>query len=111
MKRTTLRAAVALLAALALPASAKTYYVDAATGDDANTGLSQTAAFKTIQRAIDKASTGSTILVAPGNYAPIVSKDKKLSVKSVGGANETAIDGYGSADTGAELGTYGTKRR
>ena len=103
MKRTTLRAAAALLAALALPASAKTYYVDAATGDDANIGLSQTAAFKTIQRAIDKAATGSTILVAPGVYAGFASNNKSLSIKAnpsgdgecilVPGTH-TAMDGY-----------------
>ena len=50
----TLRTAAALLSALALPASAKTYYVNALCGDDANTGLKPGLAFATLQRAADK---------------------------------------------------------
>ena len=85
-------AALLALAALALPASAKTYYVDAANGDDANTGLKADLAFATIQKAIDKAADGSTILVAPGTYAP-VRMNKKLTIKATDGAETTVIDG------------------
>ena len=108
-------AALLALAALALPASAKTYYVDADSGSDSNTGLKASAAFKTIQRAIDKAAAGSTILVAPGTYAPIDSKGKKLTIKATEGAESTTIDGYLSDEEdeenliGARLGKWGTQ--
>ena len=92
MNRHACLAALLALAALALPASAKTYYVDAATGNDNNTGLKETLAFRTIQKAIDKAAAGSTILVAPGTYAPIRTA-KKLTIKSTDGAESTIIDG------------------
>ena len=92
MKTQTRLAALLALAALALPASAKTYYVDAATGNDANTGLKADLAFATIQAAIDKAAAGSTILVAPGTYAPI-RMNKKLTIKATDGAETTVIDG------------------
>ena len=48
---------------------AATYYVDAATGNNANTGLSAGNPFLTIQKALDKASKpGDVILVSPGLY-------------------------------------------
>ena len=109
MNPTALRAAAAILAALALPASAKTYYVDAATGSDANTGLSAAAAFRTIQQAIDRAAAGSTILVAPGTYAPIKTNNKKLAIMATEGAEETVIDGEGAPGAiGAALGRWMT---
>ena len=109
MKKSTL-AAVLALAAFALQVSAKTYYVKADGGSDANTGLKETAAFATIQYAIDKAAAGSTILVYPGTYAPIASNNKKLTIKTVEGADETIIDGEGIDETlGAELGAWRTQ--
>ena len=104
-------AALLALAAFALPVSAKTYYVDDENGDDANTGLSATAAFATIQKAIDKAAAGSTILVAPGTYAPIKTNNKKLTIKSTAGADVTII--YGENDPlsmGANLGKWVWKK-
>ena len=94
MNRPIRLAALLALAALALPASAKTYYVDAASGNDANTGLSEGAAFKTIQTAIDKAAAGSTILVYPGEYQPIATNNKKLTIKAVEGPENTVITAY-----------------
>ena len=96
MQRFPLRAAAALLAALALPSSARTYYVDALCGDDANTGLKPGLAFATLQHAAEKAAAGSTVLVAPGVYAPFATT-RKLSIKSTAGRAETAIDGGGAA--------------
>ncbi len=87
-------AALLALAALALPASAKTYYVDAATGNDNNNGLKADQAFATIQKAIDKAAAGSTILVAPGEYQAISTNNKKLTIKAVEGPDKTSITAY-----------------
>ncbi len=84
-------AAIAL--SLASSVSARTYYVDAVSGHDGNTGLKTNLAFKTLQKAIDKAASGSTILVAPGTYTPIVSKNKKLTIRGVEGAEATVIEG------------------
>lgn len=110
MKRTTLVAAALALAALAWPASAKTYYVKADGGKDTNTGLAEGSAFKTLQHAIDKAASGSTILVYPGTYAPIETVNKKLTIRAVEGAGETFIDGQGELGAvGAELGAWGTQ--
>ncbi|MBP5545290.1 MAG: hypothetical protein ILM98_14535 [Kiritimatiellae bacterium] len=86
-------AAMLALVAFSLPVSAKTYYVDASGGNDSNTGLKETLAFKTLQKAIEKAASGSTIIVAPGIYAPIVSGNKKLTIRSAEGADVTAIEG------------------
>ena len=77
---------------MTLPCAAKTYYVDASTGSDSNTGLKESAAFATIQKAIDKAAAGSTILVYPGVYEAIKTNNKKLTIKAVdGGADQTSI--------------------
>ncbi|MHC4604922.1 MAG: right-handed parallel beta-helix repeat-containing protein [Planctomycetota bacterium] len=51
--------------ALAYP---KTYYVNAANGDDNNDGLTPETAFATIQKGIDSASDGCTVIVYPGRY-------------------------------------------
>lgn len=45
-----------------------TYHVDANLGNDDNTGLSPDEAFATIQRAIDSAYDGETVIVQPGLY-------------------------------------------
>ncbi|MBN2591738.1 MAG: hypothetical protein JXA96_17865 [Sedimentisphaerales bacterium] len=45
-----------------------TYYVDTATGNDLNYGLSRNTAFKTIQKGIDASQDGDTVMVYPGVY-------------------------------------------
>lgn len=47
-------------------------YVNAATGDDANDGLSKAKPFRTIQRAADLVNPGDTVWIAPGVYFEIV---------------------------------------
>ncbi|HUS74006.1 MAG TPA: right-handed parallel beta-helix repeat-containing protein [Sedimentisphaerales bacterium] len=45
-----------------------TYYVDAVNGDDNNDGLSPKTAFATIQKGIDTAEDGDTVIVYPALY-------------------------------------------
>lgn len=47
---------------------ATVYWVDAASGNDANTGLASASAFRTIQRAAALAGPGTTIYIRPGVY-------------------------------------------
>lgn len=44
------------------------WYVDSRAGDDANDGRGPKTAFKTVQRAINTAKGGDTVLIAPGAY-------------------------------------------
>lgn len=54
---------------LSAPCFAITYYVNAATGNDANSGVSAAAPLLTVQRGLDKATAaGDVILVSPGTY-------------------------------------------
>ncbi|MFZ1798361.1 MAG: T9SS type A sorting domain-containing protein [Chitinophagaceae bacterium] len=51
------------------PVFSKTYYVNASTGNDSNTGLNISSSFLTIQKALNTASAkGDIILVSPGTY-------------------------------------------
>jgi hypothetical protein len=63
-------AALMALSGLWTPARAAgtVYYVNPATGADTNSGTSSTAAFKTIQKALDLAQPGTTINLAAGTY-------------------------------------------
>ena len=81
-----------------------TWYVNANTGSDANSGRSQTSAKKTIQAAVDSSSNDDIILVAAGTYAPFDTGKKKLTIESQEGALKTIVDGNGTARC-AVLGT------
>jgi hypothetical protein len=45
-----------------------TWYVSSKDGSDANDGRSLNTAFKTLSHAIDAATSGDTIMLAPGAY-------------------------------------------
>ena len=61
----------------------KTYYVDGVIGSDLNNGLSPETAFATIQKGIDSATDGFTILVYPGIYTEEIDfKGKAITVQS-----------------------------
>jgi hypothetical protein len=60
-------------------AAATTWYVNSTTGLDSNNCMSPTTACKTIQAAVNKASSGDTINVAAGTYPELVTVDKTLT--------------------------------
>ena len=79
------------------------WFVDGPNGNDANDGLSPATAFKTIQAAVNVATDGDEIVVAPGIYKENASatcglsneKGVNVRVRSAGGPLATAIDGDG----------------
>jgi hypothetical protein len=72
-------------------ADARTLYVDVSRPNNNGNGLKPATAKRTIQAAINIAKAGDTILVYPGNYAPIATNNKKITIKSVKGASRTKI--------------------
>jgi hypothetical protein len=98
------------------PAARYTYYVDPTSGSDANAGTSWSAAFKTVQKAVDATTDrgGSLILVGPGKIQENVLLEKDhdaVYLKAVFGPWETqwrASDGstkHAFTDTNAEAGS------
>ena len=72
------------------PSSGKTYYVNAATGSNRNDGLTKETSIKDLQKAINLAEEGSTILVAEGNYLGTLDQgyiEVKKYISLVGGYN------------------------
>jgi len=79
------------------------WHVSDTTGNDANSGASWATAKKTIQAAIDASSEGDTILVTNGvyearmddivPYAPVVTDNKAITIRSVNGAEHTTLSG------------------
>jgi len=83
------------------------YYVDAINGDDEQEGYSPRQAFATIQRGIEAASNGYTVVVLPGIYTEEINFDgKAITVAgSQGGAILEAPGGYGVSFYTAERST------
>lgn len=86
------------------------YYVDAATGNDLNGGWSPREAFATIQKAIDAAREGYTIVVAPGVYQEDIDfRGKAVTVAGLNGAptleapDEYAVSFYSAEGPGSVL--------
>jgi hypothetical protein len=70
-----------------LPEQVVTYYIDTASGNNQNDGLSRQKAFKTIQKGIDAAGEGDTVLVYPGVYNELVIfQGKDITLQSAEGA-------------------------
>ena len=72
------------------------YFVDAFRPNDSGDGKSWATAKKTIQAAINLAAAGSEIIVANGVYAPIMTDNKAITIRSVNGVEHTIIDGGGT---------------
>ncbi|MCL1857262.1 MAG: M12 family metallo-peptidase, partial [Kiritimatiellaeota bacterium] len=86
-----------------IPIVAATTWCVSPDGDDANGGTTWATAKKTIQAAINLAIEGNTIVVTNGTYAPIVTDNLAITIRSVNGAEHTFIDG-GNTNRCATLG-------
>ncbi|MBP5159391.1 MAG: right-handed parallel beta-helix repeat-containing protein, partial [Lachnospiraceae bacterium] len=84
-----------------------TIYVDAASGNDENTGDSKEAAFASIAKAVEVAEPGSEILVASGTYTDKIyfevsgTADERITLKAADPANRpllTAGEGWSDDD-------------
>ena len=96
----TLVVAIALATTASLSAQAATYYVNASRPDDSGSGLSESAAKKSIKAAVNaaKAAAGDhLILVKPGTYTGADNREiefggKNIQLRSTAGAATTIID-------------------
>jgi hypothetical protein len=71
---------------IATPTIAQTYYVSG-NGNDNNSGLNPTQAFKTLQKAADLTQPGTTVLVMNGTYQNDDPNSSVLSINHSGTAN------------------------
>ena len=69
-----------------------TIYVNASTGNDANSGANEANAKASIVGAARVACNGDLILVAPGTYAPFTVANLKVTIRSTQGAAATVVD-------------------
>ncbi len=68
------------------------YYVDGVNGDDNNDGLSPQTAFATIQKGIDTAYDGDTVIVFPGLYTEFINfLGKNITLKSTEPTNSLIV--------------------
>ncbi len=85
----------------------QTIYVNPQTGNDSNSGQSEANAFSTISMALQNATSGTTIVLAPGHYAqgekfPLIIKS---GVTVIGNENEQG-NGVTIAGSGAYLSRF-----
>ena len=64
-------------------ASGQVLYVSMTTGSNRNDGLSKETPFKNLQKALDVAEAGATIMVAEGNYYGLLNKGNIILTKPV----------------------------
>ncbi len=104
---------IALCALFALNAEARTIYVNASRPNNSGNGRTARKAKKTLQAAINVSKKGDTIIVYPGTYAPIETKNRKIRIKSKSGAAKTAIRSNSDLASGAiaRLGAANTRKK
>ncbi len=78
-----------------------TYYIDGTAGHDSNSGHSPAQAFRTIQRGLNVAASGHTVIVLDGTYTGNGNRElnfngKSLTLTSQNGPESTIIDGLNS---------------
>ena len=107
---------------VAYQAGARTLYVDASRPNNKGNALKAKTAKKTIQAAINIAKKGDTIVVLPGYYTSIKTKNIKITIKAAKGSGQTFIQkgpgkttktGYvaSSDEYIADLGTWESNQR
>lgn len=70
----------------------RTYYVDANTGSDSDTGLTPDEAFATIRKAIDSAYDEDSVVVYPGRYEECVNfSGKNITVASTDPSDSSVV--------------------
>ena len=80
-----------------------TYYVDGASGSDANDGQSWNQAFATLQQALSVATDNDEIWIAEGTYTPTSGSDRSVSFTVTGAQDGLEIyGGFQSGDTFAD---------
>jgi hypothetical protein len=88
----------------------QTYYVDGVNGDDNNEGLSPKTAFATIQKGIDTAYDGDTVIVYPGLYTENINYlGKNITLKSTEPNNLDRVKGTTIAGMVVFRGTEGPR--
>ena len=97
----------ALVAMFSLSAGARTLYVDASRPNNKGNGLKAATAKKTIQAAINAAKPGDTIIVLPGTYSAISTKNRKITIKAKSGAAKTTIKKASSPKADAAIAKLG----
>ena len=83
----------AQMAEVTVTDGAADFYVDGASGNDANDGKTWATAKRTIRAATLLVDDGDLVLVAPGTYEPFGTYGVRCEVRSVGGAEVTIVDG------------------
>lgn len=88
----------------------QTYYVDAADGNDNNDGLSPKTAFATIQKGIDTAEDGDSIIVYPSLYTENINYlGKNITLKSTEPTNSIIVKSTTITGTVVFRGTEGPR--
>ena len=83
-----------MVGASSASASSNSYYVST-TGSDTNMGTSA-APFKTIQKAVNTAASGDTVMVLAGTYPEYVNVNKSLVIQAQGSVKENGFNVIGS---------------
>ncbi|MGE0756793.1 MAG: right-handed parallel beta-helix repeat-containing protein, partial [Pirellulaceae bacterium] len=90
---------IVLVAAASTPVSAANYYVRT-TGNDSNSGTSKNAAYRTVQKAVSKASAGDRVYIGAGTYSESITfpRDGNLlqSIRFIGDTNGTKTGDAGT---------------